>query len=114
MGGVVSRYVIMLKNSKNTVSTIFTLSTPHIEPPASITYGICKFYRDLNLFWSNSSYFIANNISLVSAAGGTRDTLLDSRLTHIEDITDSSFSLSFYTTGLPGCWASSDHEGMVW
>lgn len=114
MGGIVSRKIVTLPRYNNTISTIFTLSTPHNEPPVPITYALQKFYQDLNLFWSNSELIIEKNITLVSVAAGTRDSLVDSSLTNVDKIMDRRISLSAYATGIPGTWASSDHEGMVW
>ncbi len=114
MGGVVARCVIMLKNYKNTVSMIFTLSSPHVEPPVPLNYGIKNLYSNLNKFWKNSTSIISQNISLVSIAGGTRDSLLESRLTHLNNLMSSDFAFHVYSTSMPGCWASADHEGMVW
>lgn len=93
---------------------IFTLATPHVEPVVSLTYSLQQFYQKLNLFWSNSTMLAEKNMTLVSIASGTRDTVLDSRLTHVDHLISSNHSFTVYTTGIPGCWSSSDHEGMIW
>lgn len=115
MGGIVAKYLITLPMYKNNVKTIYTLSTPHSEPPLSISFNVQKFYDELNNFWKNNTEsLLKSNMNIISIAAGSRDRLIDSHFAIIGNLIDPRLSLTAYTTGMPGCWASADHEGMVW
>ncbi|KAI8903193.1 hypothetical protein EDD86DRAFT_250600 [Gorgonomyces haynaldii] len=106
MGGIVARYMLQLSNYKNNILNIVTLATPHREPPFYLRRDMFEFY--------NSLRNTLNQTTLVSVAGGTRDTLIDSGLSHTDTIFGPKHAFTVYTTGMPGVWSSCDHEGMVW
>lgn len=109
MGGIVARHLVRLDGfNASIVHAIYTLATPHTEPPIAISHSIYSFYKNLNADWKDIQ------IPLVSIAGGSRDLMVDSKLTHIDGLFNSNSSFSVYTTGIPGTWSSSDHEGMIW
>ncbi|KAJ3261327.1 GPI inositol-deacylase [Boothiomyces macroporosus] len=117
MGGIVARSIPKLKNYQpGTIKDIFTLSSPHKEAPIPITRSIVKLYRNLNTFWRQEHRDGGGleNITFVSIAGGSRDTILDSDTTYINSFADPSRSYHGISTGIPHVWTSGDHEGAVW
>ena len=116
MGGIVARRLVALDGYSDQVSAIYTLATPHFEPPLTLKSSMLTFYKDLNLYWkiNHGVEGKLRNITLVSIAGGTRDLVIDSWLTNPKDTMHGNQSLSVFSTGIPGAWTSSDHEGMIW
>lgn len=116
MGGIVAKYMPMLDNYiKESIEVIFTLSTPHQEPPFAISLELTRFYVHLNSYWKNNhKYGNLKDVSLVSIAGGSRDYVLDSQLTSLDSIADESKSISVFSSGIGGVWSSADHECTTW
>ena len=113
MGGVVARKLLLF--TRSVVTIVFTLASPHLEPPLPLTRGLVAFYEQLNSFWRQEhvSGGFLENVTLVSIAGGTRDTVLDSRLTKLDGILSSERSLRVFSSAIPGVWSSSDHVGSM-
>ncbi|KAJ3011474.1 GPI inositol-deacylase, partial [Thoreauomyces humboldtii] len=70
------------------VRTIFTLATPHAAPPAPLDWDLAALYRRLHNLWAEdleagSDPFQMEDVTLISIAGGTHDTMISSALTEI-------------------------------
>jgi hypothetical protein len=117
MGGIVARQVLASPNfDASVVLAIFTLATPHLEPPAPISYAMHAFYNRLNSFWKieHGHGGLLENVTVVSIAGGNRDLMVNSGLTHVDSFLNPNLSFTAYSTGMPRTWSSAQHEGMVW
>jgi PGAP1-like protein len=116
MAGVIARYMPTMDNYQpGSIENIFTLATPHKEAPVPLSRDITGFYSQLNMFWSlNHNNGSLKDIALVSIAGGTRDTTLDSTLTSLDGISDPKKTIGVFSSGVNGVWTSADHEGAVW
>lgn len=113
MGGVVARAIPLLNDyTHDSIMCILTLSSPHADPPLVLNYALESWYRTLNDKWRTSEQLA--NITMVSIASGSRDLILYSGLTHLDDIIKPEQGFSVYSTAMPGVWLSTDHEGMVW
>lgn len=119
MGGVVSRLAISLDNYKpGTVTTIFTLASPHLVPPATFDGDIQKVYNRMNDFW-RSNYADSDNNSLsdmtvLSIAGGKRDTMVPSDYISLDSVVPSSHGLSTFSNSINRVWTGIDHDAMMW
>lgn len=120
MGGVVSRLAISLENYEpGTVNTIFTLASPHLVPPAPFDGDIQKVYNRMNDFWrSNYAADPANNslsdMTVLSIAGGKRDTMVPSDYISLDSIVPSSHGLSTFSNSVNRVWTGIDHDAMMW
>ncbi|KAJ3324411.1 GPI inositol deacylase [Boothiomyces sp. JEL0866] len=117
MGGIVARYIPTLESyNVGKIKDIFTLSSPHREAPIPISRSMVNLYRNLNNYWKSEHREgrLLENITFVSVAGGSRDTILDSDTTFIHHFADPTRSFHGFSTGIPGIWTSADHEGAVW
>ncbi|KAJ1656554.1 GPI inositol deacylase, partial [Coemansia sp. RSA 25] len=83
MGGVVARTAFTLPNHiVGSVQAIFTLSTPHNNPTASLEYYVDKVYSSVNSFWRHGFHNgTLDDVSLVSIAGGNLDSMINSDYT---------------------------------
>lgn len=115
MGGIVARLMVMLPNYvPNSIVDLFTLSTPHKEPPLPFYRSMDNLYAKINNFWKANHHKngLLRNLTFISMAGGTRDTTLDSSLTDISSIASPELSLNLFASGTPHIWSSADHEGL--
>ncbi|KAJ2448948.1 GPI inositol deacylase [Coemansia sp. RSA 2424] len=116
MGGVVARTAFTLPNHiVGSVQAIFTLSTPHNNPTASLEYYVDKVYSSVNSFWRHGFHNgTLDDVSLVSIAGGNLDSMINSDYTYIGDLAPPKNSLSMLSSGVDDVWLSLDHQSILW
>lgn len=118
MGGVVSRVALSLDNYEaGTVNTIFTLASPHLTPPATFDGDISKVYNLMNDFWRESFVSEQNpleDVTILSIAGGKRDTMVPSDYISLDSIVPESNGLSTFSNSVNRVWTGIDHDAMMW
>ncbi|KAJ1952500.1 GPI inositol deacylase [Linderina pennispora] len=116
MGGVVARTAFTLPNHiVGSVQAIFTLSTPHNNPTASLEYYVDKVYMGVNSFWRHGFHNgTLDNVSLVSIAGGNRDGMINSDYAYVGDLAPARNALSVLSSGINDVWLSVDHQSILW
>ncbi|CAG8467242.1 435_t:CDS:2 [Ambispora leptoticha] len=121
MGGVVARTLFTMPNYQpGSINTILTMATPHLLPPAPFDWQISKIYTDINEFWRNgysSNASPSNSLSdvtLISIAGGTLDTIVCSDSANINSLVPASHGFTVFTTSIPTVWTSMDHQCILW
>ncbi|KAI8322524.1 PGAP1-domain-containing protein, partial [Martensiomyces pterosporus] len=116
MGGVVARTAFTLPNHiVGSVQAIFTLSTPHNNPTASLEYYVDKVYSGVNSFWRHGfQNGTLDKVSLVSIAGGNLDSMINSDYTYVGDLAPQKNSLSILSSGINDVWLSVDHQSILW
>ena len=121
MGGIVARTVLTMANYQaNSVNTIITMSAPHAKPPVSFDSDIVHTYKQINDYWREAySQTWANNnplwhVTLISIAGGTRDTVVPSDYTSISSLVPETHGFTVFTSSMPGVWIGMDHLSITW
>ncbi|ORZ11221.1 PGAP1-like protein-domain-containing protein [Absidia repens] len=105
MGGIVARVMQHLPNYETgSINTIFTLATPHSIPPIILDSTLDEIYR-------HSLSQPLNNTVLISLAGGTQDTIVNS---DAAILSPSPSALTVFTTAIPGVWTGCDHMAILW
>jgi hypothetical protein len=106
MGGVVARVMQHLPNyARGSINTIFTLATPHSMPPIILDPTLDLVYRRF------LSQPLNNDTVLISVAGGTQDTIVNSDAAILPPC---PFALTVFTTAIPGVWTGCDHMAILW
>lgn len=121
MGGIVARTMLVMPNyQSNSVNTIITMSTPHSTPPVSFDKQMVDTYEEINSYWRRSfSEKWANNnplwhVTLVSIAGGGRDTIVPSDYTSISSLVPATHGFTVFTSSIPRVWVGIDHLEITW
>ena len=121
MGGIVARTVLITPNyQSNSVNTIITMSTPHARPPLSFDAEMVHTYQRVNDYWreSYSQKWSSNNplrhTTLISFAGGGRDTMVPSDYTSLSSIVPESHGFTVFASTIPDIWTSMDHLAITW
>lgn len=121
MGGIVARTVLITPNyQSNSVNTIITMSTPHARPPLSFDADMVHTYQRVNDYWRQSySQKVASNnplwhTTLISFAGGGRDTMVPSDYTSLSSLVPESHGFTVFTSTIPDIWSSMDHLAIIW
>ncbi|KKA26074.1 hypothetical protein TD95_000351 [Thielaviopsis punctulata] len=121
MGGVVARTMLLRPNyQENSINTILTMAAPHSQPPVSFDGTIVTVYDDINAYWrwaysqKGASNNPLNDVTLVSIAGGSLDTVVPSDYSSVEMIVPPSHGFTVFTTGIPTVWTSMDHQSILW
>jgi GPI inositol-deacylase len=121
MGGIVARTVLITPNyQSNSVNTIITMSTPHARPPLSFDSDMVNTYQRVNEYWreSYSQKWSNNNpllhTTLISFAGGGRDTMVPSDYTSLSSLVPESHGFTVFTSTIPDIWTSMDHLAITW
>jgi GPI inositol-deacylase len=121
MGGIVARTVLVTpKYQTNSVNTIITMSTPHARPPVTFDADIVSLYSQVNDYWRESymQKWASNNplhhTTLISIAGGGRDTTVPSDYTSISSLVPESHGFTVFTSSIPNVWTSMDHLAITW
>ncbi|KAK5086354.1 GPI inositol deacylase [Lithohypha guttulata] len=121
MGGIVARTVLV--NSKyqaNSVNTIITMSTPHARPPVSFDVDIVTLYEQINNYWREaytqkmSSNNPLSQTTIISIAGGGKDTTVPSDYATISSLVPDSHGFTVFTSTIPTVWTSMDHLAITW
>jgi GPI inositol-deacylase len=121
MGGIVARTVLITPNyQSNSVNTIITMSTPHARPPLSFDADMVQTYQRVNDYWrdSYSQKSATSNplwhTTLISFAGGSRDTMVPSDYTSLSSLVPESHGFTVFTSTIPDIWTSMDHLAITW
>ncbi|KAJ5536768.1 hypothetical protein N7513_009954 [Penicillium frequentans] len=121
MGGIVARTVLTMANYQaNSINTIITMSAPHARPPVSFDSDIVHTYKQINDYWREAySQTWANNnplwhVTLVSIAGGSRDTVVPSDYTSISSLVPETHGFTVFTSSIPNVWIGNDHLSITW
>lgn len=126
MGGVVGRTMLTLPNYRpGSVNTIFTMATPHIEPPAPFQWELSWIYSKVNRRWREALRPdtlpvprnpdpVFENVSIVSIAGDNLDMMVSIDYTEISSFVSPAHGFTVFTTAIPGVWAASDHQCILW
>ena len=121
MGGIVARTVLVTpKYQANSVNTIVTMSTPHARAPVTFDSDIVSLYNQVNDYWRESylQKWASNNplyhTTLISIAGGGRDTTVPSDYTSISSLVPESHGFTVFTSTIPNVWTSMDHLAITW
>ncbi|KAJ1757584.1 GPI inositol deacylase, partial [Coemansia sp. RSA 1752] len=116
MGGVVARTAFTLPNHiVGSIHAIFTLSTPHNNPTASLERHVEDVYNTINQFWRRGfRNGTLDDVSLVSIAGGNLDSMINSDYAFVGDLAPSRNALSVLSSGINDVWLSLDHQSILW
>ncbi|CAO3697385.1 unnamed protein product [Rhizopus stolonifer] len=117
MGGIVARTVLMQPNYvSDSVRTIFTLATPHQNAPILLDPVLNRVYRNLSAYWQLDQFETGalQEVTLISVAGGSLDTIVHSDSTGLEGIVPKSHGFATFTTSIPSVWTGSDHMAILW
>lgn len=121
MGGIVARTALTMANYQaNSVNTIITMSAPHAKPPVSFDSDIVHTYKQINDYWREAySQTWANNnplwhVTLISIAGGARDTVVPSDYTSITSLVPETHGFTVFTSSIPDVWIGMDHLSITW
>lgn len=121
MGGIVARTTLTMANYQaNSVNTIITMSAPHAKPPVSFDSDIVHTYKQINDYWREAySQTWANNnplwhVTLISIAGGARDTVVPSDYTSISSLVPETHGFTVFTSSMPNVWIGMDHLSITW
>lgn len=107
MGGVVARVMPSLSNyKKNMINTIFTLATPHSLPPILLD-------STMEMLYKSYLFNFSKDITVISIAGGTLDTIINSDAA-ILSMNNYSNTLSVFSTAIPDVWTGCDHMAILW
>ncbi|KAJ3157590.1 GPI inositol deacylase [Geranomyces michiganensis] len=121
MGGVVARTLPVMPNYiPGSVNTIITMATPHLAPPAPLEARLARLYQKINTLWRTSlevktaDALKLHDITLISLAGGTHDTMVSSSLVEISPFIPPMNGFTAYTSGAPLVWTAADHRAILW
>jgi glycosylphosphatidylinositol deacylase len=84
------------------------------ESPLLLNSMVAHFYEETNALWREGRHKELSDVSIVSVAGGIRDTLVRTDLSSLEGIVPAANALSVVSTSVPGVWVSTDHQCIVW
>lgn len=113
MGGIVARSMFMQSNYiPNSINTIITIATPHLTAPLLLDPVIYKTYKDITQFWQQYQKTLLKDVTLISIAGGSLDTIIHSDSVNID--IPKSHGFTTYTTSIPNVWTGSDHMAILW
>ncbi|KAI8060168.1 PGAP1-like protein-domain-containing protein [Gongronella butleri] len=107
MGGIVARVMQHLPNyTPRSITTIFTLATPHRLPPIILEDKMHAIYHDmLQRHGENTT------TALISIAGGSLDNIVNSDAALLPP---SPATFSVIATGIPRVWTGCDHMAILW
>lgn len=103
MGGIVATSLLPSAN----ISTIITMSTPHVLPPARFDSRIESLYR------RNQRTLDVDPTPIVSLCGGATDMMIPSE-SCILPSPRGVFRRTVFTSALEGAWTGVGHREMVW
>lgn len=105
MGGIVARLMPTLANYQpHSINTILTLASPHAKAPIVLDPKIARIYQ-------SSIHPIASNITIMSLAGGTSDSIVNS---DAASLASDPGGLTAFTTSIPQVWTTCDHMAILW
>lgn len=105
MGGIVARLMPTLANYQpHSINTILTLASPHAKAPIVLDPKIARIYQ-------SAIHPIAPNITIMSLAGGTSDSIVNS---DAASLASDPGGLTAFTTSIPQVWTTCDHMAILW
>ncbi|OAD80621.1 hypothetical protein PHYBLDRAFT_10352, partial [Phycomyces blakesleeanus NRRL 1555(-)] len=121
MGGIVARAMFTINNYQpGTINTVLTLSSPHLLPPVPFDWKISKLYDDIYKEWHNgfshdTSHGVHSlkDVSLVSIAGGTLDTIICSDSANVATFIPPTNGFTVFSTAVPHVWTGTDHNSIL-
>lgn len=131
MGGLAAKLAaIKVSDFKSAISSIVTLSSPHLAPPVQIDVELAQVYQDLRSNgwkWSydherDSLMNAAQNVALFAISGGEKDSLIWEPLTQLNEpsVLSNHISslqppwLSISSRNIPAVKFSIDHQAILW
>ncbi|KAL0080483.1 PGAP1-like protein-domain-containing protein [Phycomyces blakesleeanus] len=116
MGGIVARTMFTLPNYQpGSINTIITLATPHATAPLVLDPTLDRLYRSMETFWKEGyANGTLNDVSVISLAGGSLDTTVNSDSASVADWVPESHGLTVFTTAIPNVWTGCDHRAILW
>lgn len=128
MGGIVARALFLQPHYQaRSVSTLITIATPHVVPPATVDRGVDKVYEAINSYWrqgygleygsySERAREELSDLVTISISGGLSDTTIASEATSLSSLLPSNDSHGFtvFTTSIPGINTPIDHLALLW
>lgn len=131
MGGLAAKLASIQHNDNNgAISSLVTLSSPHLAPPIHVDGELARVYEDLKIGgwrWNNDQVKGtvpngARNVALFAISGGEKDLMIYEPLTELNDQTLFStphhisippwFSIS--SKNIPSVGFSIDHQAILW
>jgi glycosylphosphatidylinositol deacylase len=106
MGGIVATSLLPSKN----ISTIITMSTPHVLPPARFDSRIDRIYE------VNHHTLLSDPTPIISLCGGAADMMIisESCILPMLEPNVEVYRKTVFTTALEGAWSGVGHREMVW
>ncbi|KAI9311259.1 GPI inositol-deacylase PGAP1-like protein, partial [Dichotomocladium elegans] len=105
MGGIVARLMSSMANYRpKSVHHILTLATPHAQQPIALDPVMTRVYATVHRRYHSHP----NETTLISIAGGTADTIVNSDMAH------QGADVTAFSSGIPGVWTSCDHMAILW
>jgi len=132
MGGLAAKLAFIQHNDNNSaISSLITLSSPHLAPPIHVDDELARVYEDLKIGgwrWNNDQVEStvqsgARNIALFAISGGEKDLMIYEPLTELYDqplfSTHHSSSplppwFSISSKNIPSVGFSIDHQAILW
>ncbi|KAL0577563.1 GPI inositol deacylase [Marasmius crinis-equi] len=105
MGGIVATSLLPSDN----ISTIITMSTPHILPPA-------RFDQRIDAIYERNQHVLASDATpILSLCGGATDMMIPSEscILPVSD-TNKPYRRTVFSSALEGAWTGVGHREMVW
>ena len=106
-GGIVIKHALLNSPFYHLHWTIYTLATPHSDPPVAIQRQIVSLYHDIHTRWALNM----DHTLLVSLAGGTLDKTVNSGTCRLSE---GIAGVDLLTTGIDHVWTGADHRALVW
>ncbi|KDO25225.1 hypothetical protein SPRG_09474 [Saprolegnia parasitica CBS 223.65] len=124
MGGIAVRTAMTLPNyMPNSILTMVTLSTPHMQPPFPLDSKMAGVYASVNSAWrafanscneSACTNPVFEDVVVVSIAGGHKDFVIHSSLASLESLLPPTHGLALLTSAMPSVQTSMDHLCLLW
>lgn len=128
MGGIVARAAFLQPHYQaHSISTLITIATPHVVPPATVDRAVDNVYNDINSYWrqgyglefgaySERAREELSDSVMISLSGGLSDTTIASEAVSLLSLLPSNDSHGFtvFTTSIPGIHTPIDHLALLW
>lgn len=129
MGGIVARAAFLHPHYQSgSISTLITIATPHVLPPASVDRGVDRVYDRITQYWQagyglggarsedNAARDELEDLVLVSISGGLGDITVASESVSLASLLplNDSHGFTVFTTSIPGLTTPIDHLAMLW
>lgn len=129
MGGIVARAAFLHPHYQSgSISTVVTIATPHVIPPASVDRAVDKVYDRITKYWQEG-YGLGGargedsqareeleDLVLVSISGGLGDVTVASESVSLASLLplNDSHGFTVFSTSIPGLTTPIDHLAILW